>query len=86
MMEDINGSRVCPELNFGIVILKLLLTLPVAMPYLFGIYMQTLNEQKLFLWGENNAKQQQTMLDIFNQQHDGVVLLKQPNSDPGNTD
>lgn len=38
--------------------------------------MQMLNEMRLFLWGDNNAKQQQTVLKIFNQQHEGIVLLK----------
>jgi hypothetical protein len=52
------------------------LTFPICIPLLFSIYMQTLNEMRLFLWGENNAKQQQTVLEIFNQQHEGIVLLK----------
>jgi len=47
--------------------------------------MQALNEQRLFLWGENNAKQQQTVLDIFNQQHDGIVLLR-PQTAEGSTE
>jgi hypothetical protein len=47
----------CPEENFAKLFAKLILTLPVMVPIIFSFYMQTLNEQRLFLWGENNGKQ-----------------------------
>jgi hypothetical protein len=31
----------------------------------------------MFVWSENNSKQQQTVLEIFERQNEGVVLLKQ---------
>jgi hypothetical protein len=37
-------------------------------------------EQRLFLWGENNKRQQQTVLEIFENQNEGIVLLEKPKS------
>ena len=44
---------------------RLLLYIPIVMPALFGTYLTGLNEQRLFIWSENNSKQQQTVLEIF---------------------
>jgi hypothetical protein len=46
-------------------------------PVLFGVYLQGINEIRMFVWSENNSKQQQTVLEIFERQNEGVVLLKQ---------
>ena len=47
----------CPEDNFPKLFLKLILSSQVMVPFIYSFYMQTLNEQRLFLWGENNGKQ-----------------------------
>ena len=44
---------------------RLLLYIPIVMPALIGSYLTGLNEQRLFIWSENNSKQQQTVLEIF---------------------
>jgi len=56
---------------------KLLLYIPLVVPVLFCVYLQGINELRLFIWSENNSKQQQTVLEIFERQQEGVVLLKQ---------
>ena len=41
------------------------------------MYLQTYNEARLFLVTENSAKQQQRMLEIFEKQDEGVIVLRQ---------
>lgn len=50
--------------------------MPLVLPYIISVYLQTFNELRLFLWSENNSKQQQTVLEIFERQQEGVVLLR----------
>jgi len=45
------------DYDYGKIFIKILFTAPIIFPFIFSAYMQTLNEQRLFLWGENNAKQ-----------------------------
>jgi hypothetical protein len=51
---------------------------PALIPFILSLYMQTLGELRLFLLGETLTKQQQIMLEIFEQQNEGVVLLQKP--------
>ena len=55
MKEQID---VCLYEGFLKMFAKLICTAPVMFPFILSFYMQTLNEQRLFLWGENNGKQQ----------------------------
>jgi hypothetical protein len=48
----------CFDESFLKMFAKLICTAPVMVPFILSFYMQTLNEQRLFLWGENNGKQQ----------------------------
>ena len=60
--------------------IKFLSMLLLAIPFIFSAYIQTVREQRLFLWGENNKRQQQTVLEIFENQNEGIVLLEKPKS------
>jgi hypothetical protein len=68
-------QSICPATNAQQVGF-LLATFPALLPLLFGVYLQTYNEARLFLVTENSAKQQQRMLEIFEKQEDGVVVLQ----------
>jgi hypothetical protein len=48
----------CFDENSAKLFAKLICTAPVMFPFIFSFYMQIINEQRLFLWGENNGKQQ----------------------------
>jgi hypothetical protein len=56
---------------------KILLYTPLYFSTIVAVYFQHINELRLFVWSENNNKQQQTMLEIFERQQEGVILLKQ---------
>jgi hypothetical protein len=69
--------ELCRETSLPRLAGKIFACIPLALPFILSSYMQTLNEMRLFLWGENNLKQQQTVLEIFERQQEGVLLLKQ---------
>jgi hypothetical protein len=49
---------------------------PFIVPLFFALYSQFLYEMKLFSLTKTTLKQQQLILDIFDQQKDGVLLVK----------
>ena len=71
---------ICYEPFSGKYLLKFFVMMLLAIPFIFSAYIQTLREQRLFLWGENNKRQQQTVLEIFEKQNEGIVLLEKPKS------
>jgi hypothetical protein len=43
--------------RFGVYISKMLLFLPLWVPFFFALYFLQVNELRLFNWSENNGKQ-----------------------------
>jgi len=59
-----------------------------VLPSYFSHYMMTLNELKLFDVIETLRKQQRVVLEIFERQKDGVVVIQKPvdNDEKGDGD
>jgi hypothetical protein len=51
-------------------------SLPIIIPSFYALYMQTLNEIRLFITIDNMRNQQRMTLDIFEKQNEAVVLIK----------
>jgi hypothetical protein len=64
------------QLNKGTAIQGALLVAPFVVPLIYAFYSQFLYETKLFLLTKTTQKQQQLILEIFDQQKDGVILMK----------
>lgn len=76
-----NDMMICPTENEKIW-LSQIASFPIYLPLFCAVYLTGLNELRLFQIGENTARQQSLILEIFSNQSDGVVLLSKPqNSD-----
>jgi hypothetical protein len=61
-------------------ILSYVAFIPMALPIIFAFLANNIYELKLFLLANTNAKQQRLILEIFEQQNDGVLVLNQEES------
>jgi hypothetical protein len=67
--SDKNGSKLT-------IFYTLLVEVLFLIPLYASLYMQAVSEIRTYLVAENNIKQQQLILEIFERQHDGVILIK----------
>jgi hypothetical protein len=76
-LETSKNTPLCPS-GLNDMMRSFFILIPAWIPFMLSQYMQTLGELRLFLLGETLTKQQQIMLEIFEQQNEGVVLLQKP--------
>jgi hypothetical protein len=69
-----NGLGICQTANTSFLTYGAMF-IPTYLPLLCAVYLTALNELRLFQMGENTAKQQAMMLEIFSNQRDGVALI-----------
>jgi hypothetical protein len=73
----LKGVKFCP-IDQGQIFALYFVIFPMVLPSYFSHYMMTLNELKLFDVIETLKKQQRIVLEIFERQKDGVVVIQKP--------